>query len=152
MRVSFTKSIMVVGMGVMLAAVGCSGIRVVKASKTGGIIALTGDREGAMEKARQEMARTCGGPDKYEITEEGEAVIGSVAHEEGSATAGNNIFGQPAVRTSGTTETTQKTEWRVNYTCKGAAPAPAAADAAAPAAPTAAPGPQGQVHTVVVRF
>jgi hypothetical protein len=149
MGVSFTRSALVVGVAAAVAMTGCAGIRVVKASKSGGVIALIGDREGAMEKAREEMARTCGGPDRYEIVEEGEAVIGTVSHEEGTQTASQNIFGQPTVRSSGTTETTQKTEWRVTYSCKGAAaPADGAATPGAPA-PT---GPQGQLHTLVVRF
>jgi hypothetical protein len=50
----------------------CSSIRVVTATKTGGELALIGDREDAMEKARAEMAKTCGGATSYEIVEEAE--------------------------------------------------------------------------------
>jgi hypothetical protein len=116
---------------------GCSGIRVVKASKSGGEIALIGDREGAMEKAREEMARTCGGPNNYEVIEEGEAVIGEVT----SGEAHRNLLGG----VSGTSETTQKTEWRVKYACKGAAPAaPPANDAPA----TTSGQPAGEIRTL----
>lgn len=68
--------------------VGCSGIRVVSAAKTGGEIALVGNREAAMQKARSEMDRACGGPTRYEIVD-----MSSVA-------------------------TGDKAEWRVKYSCK----------------------------------
>lgn len=127
------------------ALVACSGIRVVKASKAGGEIALIGDREAAMEKAKEEMARTCGGADKYEVIEEGEAVIGAVTNESGSAN--RNIFG--GVSMHGQSETTQKTEWRVKYGCKGVAqPAPAPAGSGAPPAGT----PASQIHELVIRY
>ena len=86
-------------------------------------MALLGERALARQKGEAEMARTCGAG-KYEVLEEGEAVIGSVAETQGSSLTSNSktIFNVPALRTSGasTTETTQKTEWRLKYTCKGA--------------------------------
>lgn len=104
---------------VLLALLACGGsIRVVKASKAGGEIALIGDRQSAMDKARAEMDRVCGGP--WDIQEEGEQVIGSVTNEQGQASQGTGIFGQPVTNTSSQSETTQKTEWRVRYTCKTA--------------------------------
>lgn len=130
--------------GGALAACGPS-IRVVKAAKTGGDIALVGDREGAMELAKAEMARTCGGADRYDILEEGEAVIGEVTN----ASAHRGVFGG----ISGQSESTQKTEWRVKYGCKGAAQ-PTPAGTGAPTAPPAASGgtPSGQIHQFSVRF
>ena len=81
----------------LVLAAGCSaGIRVVTASKNGGEIALTGGRESAMEKAREEMARACGGVNAYEITEEGEA----------------SSFEKP------TQPVNDPKEWRVRYQCK----------------------------------
>jgi len=140
-------TLLVVLGGAALMMTGCSGIRVVRASKAGGEIALIGDREAAMEKAREEMARVCGGPGNYEVVEEGEAVVGSVTDESGNATAGRGIFGNPTVRTNSHSETTQKTEWRVKYACKGATPP----NVGAP--PTTTQGqPTGQIHTVIVRF
>jgi len=121
---------------------GCSGIRVVKASKAGGEIALLGNREEAMTKASMEMNRMCG-PAGFEIVEEGEAVIGTQSTSNGQSTAGQTFFGAPTVRTSGTTDTVQKTEWRVKYTCKGVAQ---------PAAPAPAPMPGAKIHELVVRF
>src|SRR5689334_8984588 len=143
----------VLGVACVLGVAGCSGIRVVKASKSGGEIALIGDREAAMEKARVEMERTCGGPQAYEVVEEGEAVVGEVSDSRGQATGGHTIFGDPAVRTSQHTETTQKTEWRVKYACKGAAQPPPAGNPPAGNPPAAGTGtPTGQIHTVIVRF
>ena len=143
----------VLGVACVLGLTACSGIRVVRASKAGGEIALIGDREGAMEKARGEMERTCGGPQAYEVVEEGEAVIGEVSDSRGQATGGKTIFGDPAVRTSEHTETTQKTEWRVKYACKGAAQPPPAGNPPAGNPPAAGTGqPSGQIHTVIVRF
>ncbi len=149
-------------------AVGCSGIRVVRESKYGGEIALFGSREDAMVKARQEMAATCGGPQNYEVVEEGEVVVGTVSttHEQQQTEHGRTFHGRPAVRTNTvqTTDTQDKTEWRVKYQCKGAeAPPPAPGTGAPPPdgtpqpAPTdAAPppaGPQGRIiHELVIRF
>jgi hypothetical protein len=54
--------------------VGCGGgFHVVSATKEGGEIALEGSKESAMEKAREEIAKRCGGAKAYEIVEEGEA-------------------------------------------------------------------------------
>lgn len=129
---------------------GCSAIRVVRASKSGGEIALLGDREQAMEKARVEMANTCGGPANYDIVEEGETVIGTHTTTSEQTEAGRTWTGAPATRTTAAQDTTQKTEWRVKYACKGAPPDPAAAPAPAPAP---APMPQARViHEVVVVF
>lgn len=149
------KKVMLLGVAVCaLGLVGCSGIRVVKASKAGGEIALIGDREAAMEKARGEMERVCGGPQAYEVVEEGEAVIGEVSDSRGNAQAGRGIFGNPEVRTSEHTETTQKTEWRVKYACKGAAqPAPAGNPPPAGGAPATTGGtPASQIHEIIVRY
>lgn len=137
--------------GSMLLA-GCSGIRVVKASKAGGEIALIGNREDAMEKARLEMANTCGGPQNYEVLEEGETVVGQTTQTSGSQQTeqGHSWSGRPATRTTGssTQETRDATEWRVKYGCKGAAaPAPVPAPAPAPA-----PAPQSQIHELVIRY
>ena len=57
----------------------CASIRVVSATKQGGEIALVGARESAMEKARAQMARSCGAPNAYEVVEEGEVGFGSDA-------------------------------------------------------------------------
>ena len=80
-----------------LALTACSaGVRVVQTSKTGGEVALVGSRESAMPKARDDMARACGGVDAYEITEEGEA----------------SSFDKP------TQPVKDPKEWRVRFHCK----------------------------------
>ena len=75
------------------------GIRVVSATKQGGEIALEGSKESAMGKAREQMARACGGEKAYEIVEEGEA----------------SSFEKPAG------EVKDPKEWRVRYECKSPA-------------------------------
>ncbi len=75
---------------------GCGGtIRVVATTKQGGEIALDGSRESAMGKAREQMARACGGEKAYEIVEEGEA----------------SSFEKPAGQVN------DPKEWRVRYEC-----------------------------------
>jgi hypothetical protein len=157
MRQSLVIGLMVGAAATVL--VGCGTIRVVRVSKGGGEIALLGLREKAMEKAQVEMANTCGGPGAYEILEQGEVPIGEVSKTHASQTErpAKTLSGKNVTRTTGTstTETAQKTEWRLKYACKGAAPAEAAP--AAPAAPAASAAPaagalQGKVHTVVVSF
>ncbi len=74
---------------------GCASIRVVTEAKTGGEIALQGSRESAMGKAREQMARVCGGEKNYEVTEEGEVGYGGAPVPQG----------------------TDPHEWRVHYTC-----------------------------------
>ncbi len=112
------------------AQLGCSGIRVVRESKTGGEIALLGGREGAMEKANAEMARKCGGPGTYEIVEQGEVVVGETSSTNTNSTTseGKTWSGKPATKTktTSTTDTNQKTEWRVIYECRGPGAAPIA--------------------------
>lgn len=144
--------------GTMVLA-GCSGIRVVKANKAGGEIALIGNREDAMEKARLEMARTCGGPQNYEVMEEGETVVGQTTQTSGSqqTESGQTWSGRPATRTTGnsTQETRDATEWRVKYSCKGAAVAAAPATDGTPVpapAPAPAPSPGSQIHELVIRY
>jgi len=139
---------LLLAVGLLSLGVGCGNIRVVRAGKHGGEIALVGDRAKALELARNEMARTCGGPERYEVVEEGEAVVGTVSsqREESTTQRGQTFFGRPAVRTStvGTTDTHQKTEWRLHYECK-ATPAPGAQPAAS--------SPQARsIHEVVVVF
>lgn len=80
-----------------LAACG-GGFRVVQSTKVGGEIALSGSRESAMPKARNEMARACGGEQAYEILEEGEA----------------STFSTPAPNMK------DPKEWRIRYECKHA--------------------------------
>jgi hypothetical protein len=135
------KRIAVVSSCVLLASVAaCASIRVVSATKQGGELALIGSRESAMEKARDEMARTCGSPTAYEIVEEGEVGFQ------------NDAGGQ------------DPKEWRVHYECRTADAGAQVADAGEVAADGSAAGGTSQtpdvhagaqsrdMHTVIVRF
>lgn len=80
-----------------LLVIGCGGsFRVLATTPKGGEIALEGSRESAMAKAREEIAKKCGGDKRYEIVEEGEA----------------STFDKPAG------EVKDPHEWRVRYECK----------------------------------
>lgn len=134
--------------GSMVACTPYGEIRVVKTTKGGGEMALLGQRELARQKAEAEMARTCGAG-RFEVLEEGETVVGQVEQSSGSQSTSNTrtFFGRPAQTTSGssTTETTQKTEWRLKYACKG--------DGEGKPGVAAEPGkPSAKVHEVVVIF
>jgi len=94
-----------------IAVAGCSSFRVVEKSQTGGVVALSGPRDDAHQKAEEFMAAQC--PLGYQIVDEGEAVIG----EDTQGVARPSVFGGGTTATS----TTQKTEWRIKYQCKGTA-------------------------------
>jgi len=92
---------------------GCGAIRVVRRTKAGGEIALEGLPEKARVKANDYMSAQC--PSGFDILEEGEAVIGS--ESTASTTSGRSLFGQPSLNSR--SSTTDKTEWRIKYECKG---------------------------------
>jgi hypothetical protein len=104
--------------GGALFVLGCSGIRYVKRTQDGGVIALQGDREGAMEKARKAMAEHCQGP--YTVVEEGEVVIG----EDSAAAAETHNTRRGGEVTRANSSTRQATEWRVTYVCGVASATP----------------------------
>ena len=95
--------------GAVLLATACAGARVVQQTQGGGEIALEGDRQAAMKKARKHMEAHCQGP--YTVIEQGSVAIGEeegeVASEEGDGTP-------------------QTTEWRIEYVCGTTAPPPPA--------------------------
>lgn len=97
----------------------CATIRVVTTRpRNGGVIAiqagLWGQDEARM-KAESVMRSTCGG--KFEITEEGEAVIGTTSTTRGNADQKYNNRGS-STQLSSSTDTTNKTEHRITYVCK----------------------------------
>jgi hypothetical protein len=93
-------------------SVGCGGARVVHVSQAGGVIALEGDRNKAVEQAHQIMADHCAGP--YKVLEEGEQV--------GEAEVAAPVDDSAQSLSDGS-------EWRMRYVCGGGpavAPGPGA--------------------------
>ena len=118
---------------------GCGVARVVHRSQSGGVIAIEGDRNKAMEQAHQLMAEHCRGP--YQITEEGEHVVGT---DRAESTDTYVTEEGEVVETTGES-TREATEWRVRYTC-GNAPAGAPGegpDEGAPPEGDEGPPPEG---------
>jgi hypothetical protein len=109
--------IYVVAGGALLAAA-CGQARVVQRSQTGGVIALEGNRQKALEQAQQMMAEHCRGP--YTVVEEGEHVVGSV-REGGEET----FVAEDGTLVTHQGETTRDaTEWRLTYVCGQGGPPP----------------------------
>lgn len=129
---------------------GCSAARVVRETKTGGEIALLGDREGAREKANQIMTNKCRGAG-YEVDEEGEVVVGQQTEARSDQYSNNrsrSSWSRPSSTTTTSATSRDMTEWRILYHCKGAE-----APAVAPAAPAADGAPQtGARHELILRF
>ena len=121
--------ILLVAGAAVLATAGCGSARLVSRNQTGGVIALQGDRQKAMEQAHQEMSAHCG-PGAYRIVEEGEHVVGSEtqAADETYATKEGTVV------TQGGSQTKNVIEWRMKYEC-GAPPAYYGQPAAPPAPP-----------------
>lgn len=140
--------------GLLVAIAGlsaCGHARLVERNQSGGTFALEGDRNKAYEDARGQMAAHCGGPQNFQIVQEGEFVIGSdTSYGEDTSYGQNTATSKDGTRsstaggssTSGGSSTRAATEWRVTYQCLGAmAPAPApVAPAPAPAPGPGAPG------------
>ena len=137
----------------MGALVGCGSARLVQRNQYGGVIALNGDRNKAMEQANQMMAQHCG-PGNYQVTSEGEVPVGTDTYQQSNTNYGE----QTQSNRSGTYQNTQggstttsgqstrtATEWRIQYQCgQGAGappPGPAPASGGAPPPPPPAPDP-----------
>ena len=109
----------------LVAANGCVTYRLVERTAEGGTYALLADPVQSMIDARPQMEAHCGG--KVKVVKEGEVVIGeSTKSSDTTKKSGSFTFG------SGSSDTTQKTEWRVEYLC-GDAPAAPPAEEEAPA-------------------
>ena len=116
-------------LGVALVAMaGCGAARLITRDQYGGVIALDGDRQKAMEDASKMMAANCGGP--YTIVSEGEQVVGSdTTHTDQTYTPKDG-----KVVNQGGESTRNVTEWRVRYQCGAGQGMP-------PGAPPAYPDP-----------
>lgn len=95
----------------------CGTARVVRRTQTGGVLALEGERNKAMEQAHQMMMQHCQGP--YTIVEEGEHVVGT----ETSHSDESYVTEEGTVVNEGGEVTREATEWRIRYVC-GASAAP----------------------------
>ncbi len=138
------------GLFVVLAA--CGNAKIIQRNQTGGIIELQGDRGKAMEQANAEMAAHCGGPGSWQITQEGEEVIGQDTFvredtTEASKTSRSGRRSRTNTTTTGQTSTRNATAWRIHYMCNSAAGAPPPGDPNAmpppPGDPNAPPPPEG---------
>lgn len=99
-------------------AAACGNARVVKRTQTGGVLALEGSHDKAMERAHQIMGSHCGGP--YTVVEEGEHVVGvdTVHDEETYVDEYGNVV------TEGGQSSREAKEWRIRYVCGQGQPAP----------------------------
>jgi hypothetical protein len=111
---TFLRIAQVASMTSLFALVACAGAsyRVVKKTPEGGVVALAGSRDEAHSLAEGYMKSQC--PGGFDVVEEGEAVIG----EDSKSATKPSLF---TIGQNTATSTTQKTEWRINYKCKGAA-------------------------------
>jgi hypothetical protein len=107
-------------LGLVLMLSACGTARLVQQTQYGGVIALQGDRNKAMEDAGRMMSQHCG-PNNYQIVQQGEEVIGTdTSYDERTDQASNRSGTRAASETSGGQSTRNATEWRVHYQCNGA--------------------------------
>ena len=107
----------VIGLTVALFAVsGCFMIQgraeMVKRSKEGGVLALKGDRDKAMEDAKLQMASNC--PGGYEIVGEEMAKVG-----EKTEGVEDTQFGKRSSEKNTESVTSEVQEYRITYECQG---------------------------------
>jgi hypothetical protein len=124
----------------LVVAAGCGHARLVSRTQYGGVYALEGDRNKAMEDAHGQMSSHCQGP--YSIVSEGENIIGSDSAQSNET----YVAEDGTVVNQGGQSTRQATEWRVQYQCGSAQPMPAQPSPGAypqPAYPQPAYPPQG---------
>jgi hypothetical protein len=143
-----------ISVGLFLVLAACGSAKVIQRTQTGGVIELQGDRGKAMEQANQEMAAHCGGPGSWQVTQEGEEVIGQDTFTredtaQDSKTSRSGRRQSTDTTSTGQTSTRNATAWRIHYTCNSAAgapppPPPGGAPAGAPPPPPGgAPPPPG---------
>lgn len=153
---TFKKAAVLSCMAVAVAVAGCSTVpyarEVKKRPADGGVIALRSAHTTEDRAHADSLMRTNCGSNQARIMEEGEIVIGQRTNSdartsnERSESSGFSIGGvkfggasDPYQRTSGSSETTQMTEWQISYQCVASATQPVALEAA-PAAPVPVSG------------
>ena len=106
---------------VVLSLTGCFMIQghaeMVKRDKSGGVLALKGDRDKAMADAKNQMSSNC--PNGYQITGEEMAKVG----EKTEGAEDTNYKKKGAEKTTESVTQDVK-EYRITYECNGAAPPP----------------------------
>jgi hypothetical protein len=117
------------------ASVGCGAARIVHRTPAGGVVALEGDRNKAMEQAHQLMADHCGGP--YQIMSEGEHVVGT----DRAQSTESYVTEEGEVVEERGESTREATEWRLRYSCGNA---PAGDQQAAPEGEQGPPPAEGE--------
>lgn len=105
----------------LAALVGCGHATYVSRTQTGGVLALKGSRQKAMEDAANKMSAHCRGP--YTVIREGQFVVGSQTHTNDRE---HTDYDQDDTYSHGSSTTTTQdvTEWRVEYVCGNAPPPP----------------------------
>ena len=139
-----------ISVGLFLVLAACGSAKVIQRTQGGGVIELQGDRGKAMEQATQEMAAHCGGPGSWQVTQEGEEVIGQDTFvredtSEASKTSRSGRRNRTNTTTTGQQSTRNATAWRIHYTCNSAAgqmPPPDPAGGTVPEGSGPPPGPQ----------
>ena len=101
-----------------LALAACGHARLVSRTPSGGVFALEGDRNKAMEDAQGQMAAHCRGP--YSIVSEGERVVGTDSAQKNET----YVSDDGTVVNQGGQSTRDATEWRVEYQCTAGQPPP----------------------------
>ena len=109
-------------LGLCILSFSCATVRVVKAKPgKGGTIALHKGIMGepAEEQADRIMSQQC--PRGYRVIEEGEAVVGSETNFNGTSSSsktGSSNRSNSVSEMSGSSSTSDVTEWRITYKCK----------------------------------
>ena len=107
----------------LLIATGCSNARLVKDDPTGGIVAIPDNSDSFphynVTRAKQLIAQQC--PKGYTIADQSEFITGQVTttsnrQESTEFSLISWIFRDTKTGTENTTETTNKTEFRISYT------------------------------------
>lgn len=140
-----------ISVGLFLVLAACGSAKVIQRTQTGGVIELQGDRGKAMEQATQEMAAHCGGPGSWQVTQEGEEVIGQDTFTredtaQDSKTSRSGRRSSTDTTTTGQQSTRNATAWRIHYSCNsagGAPPPPGPGAPPPPPPPGGAPPPPG---------
>ena len=106
----------------LLVAAGCSNARLVDDNTTGGVVAVPDNSDGFphynMSRAKELIAKQC--PKGYTITDQGEFITGTTTttsnkQESTEFSLISWIFRDVKTGTQATTETVNKTEFRITY-------------------------------------